>query len=159
MRGVGVRKTRLVLFSPDADPKGFLVDWSTLQSQCGINLHDITRPVTSPNFFRHSTHFHDYFRFSKSTSASEGQILSKSGKRFRTYGDLTVFKMAAVRQLRFSKIRNFNCRSPACQYASPYQISLKAVKQLRIYGDKTFFPKWRPSAILSLLGAYLDNPR
>jgi len=106
--GVGVRKTRQVLFSPDAIPKGFL---------------------------------------------------PKSGKQFRTYGDLTVLKMAAVRQLGFSKIRNFNCRSPACQYTSPYQISLKAVKRLRIYGDKTFFPKWRPSVILGLLGAYLDHPR
>ena len=72
--GVGVRKTRRVLFSPDARPRGFLVDRSTLQSQCGINLHDITRQVTLPNFFRHSIHFHDYFRFSKSTSASAGQI-------------------------------------------------------------------------------------
>jgi len=69
--GVGVRKARQVLFSADASPKGFLVDRSTFQSQCGISLHDITRPVTLPNFFRHSTHFYDYFRFSK----SQGQIL------------------------------------------------------------------------------------
>ena len=126
--------------------------------QCGINLHDITRPVTLPNFFRHSTHFHDYFRFSKSTSASPGQILSKSGKRFRTYGDLTVFKMAAVRQLGFSKIRNFNCRSPACQYASPYQILIKAVKRLRIYGDKSFFFKMAAVCHFGFIGGVFGPP-
>jgi len=47
-----------------------------------------------PQFFRHSTH--GYFRFRESTSASPGQILSKSGKLFCTYGDLPVFKMVAV---------------------------------------------------------------
>ena len=104
--GVGVRRARQVLFSADAGPNGSLVDRSTLQSQCGINLHDIPRPVTLPNFFRHSIQFHDYFRYSKCTSASPGQILSKSGKRFRTYRNLTVLKMAAIRHLKFTETRN-----------------------------------------------------
>ena len=156
--GVGVRRARQVLFSADAGPKGSLVDRSTLQSQCGINLHDSTRSVTLPNFFCLSIHFHDYFRYSKCTSASSGQILYKSGKRFRTYRNLTVLKMAAIRHLGFSKSRNFYCRSPVCQYASPCQISLKPVKRLQRYGDKTFFPKWRPSAILGLKGGVFGPP-
>ena len=40
--------------------------------------------------------------------ASSGQISSKSVKRLQTYGDLTVFKMAAVRHLGFVKYEIFN---------------------------------------------------
>ena len=54
-----------------------------------------------------------------------------------------------------SKIRNFNGRSAVMgQYESFYQISKKLVKRLQRYGDLTVFLKWRPSAILDLLGDY-----
>ena len=39
------------------------------------------------------------------------QILSKSVKRLQRYGDLTVFKMAAVRHLGFVKFEFFDGRS------------------------------------------------
>ena len=45
------------------------------------------------------------------------------------------------------------------QYASPCQISSKSVTRLQRYGYLTFFSKWRPSAILELLGAHWDHPR
>jgi len=41
-------------------------------------------------------------------SVSSCQISSKSVKRLRRYGDLTVFQMAAVRHLGFWKFRFFN---------------------------------------------------
>jgi len=41
-------------------------------------------------------------------SASPCQISSKSVKRLRRYGDLTIFKMAAVRHLGFWKVKFFN---------------------------------------------------
>ena len=44
-------------------------------------------------------------------SASLRQISPKSVKRLRRYGDLTVFKMAAVRHLGFVKFEIFNGRS------------------------------------------------
>jgi len=40
-------------------------------------------------------------------SASACQISSKSVKRLRRYGDLTVFKMAAVSHLGFWKLKFF----------------------------------------------------
>ena len=43
--------------------------------------------------------------------ASSCQISSKSVKRLQRYGDLTVFKMAAVRHLGFVKFEIFNGRS------------------------------------------------
>ena len=43
--------------------------------------------------------------------ASLYQILSKSVKRLQRYGDLAVFKMAAVRHLGFVKFEYFNDRS------------------------------------------------
>jgi len=43
--------------------------------------------------------------------ASLCQISSKSVKRLQRYGDLTVFKMAAVRHLEFVKFELFNGRS------------------------------------------------
>jgi len=43
--------------------------------------------------------------------ASSYQISSKSVKRLQTYGDLTVFKMAAVSHLVFVKFEIFNGRS------------------------------------------------
>jgi len=42
--------------------------------------------------------------------ASLRQISPKSVKRFQRYGDLTVFKMAAVRHLGFVKFKFFNGR-------------------------------------------------
>jgi len=41
-------------------------------------------------------------------SASACQISSKSVKRLRRYGDLTVFKVAAARHLGFWKFKFFN---------------------------------------------------
>ena len=38
-------------------------------------------------------------------------------------------------------------------------MSSKSVKRLQRYGGLTSFSKWRPSAILDLLGAYWDHPR
>jgi len=72
-----------------------------------------------------------------------------------------IFQDFGRRHLGFSKIQNFNGSSAVRdQYASLYQISSKSVKRLQIYGDLTvFFSKWRPSAILDLLGAYWDHPR
>jgi len=52
--------------------------------------------------------------------ASLCQISSKSVKRLQRYGNLTVFKMAAVRHLGFVKLEFFNSRSG---FASAYQIS------------------------------------
>jgi len=43
--------------------------------------------------------------------ASSCQISSKSAKRLQRYGDLTVFKMAAVRHLGFVKFELVNDRS------------------------------------------------
>jgi len=60
----------------------------------------------------------------------------------------------------FAKIQNFNGRSAVRDQCAPlYQISSKSVKRLQRYGDLTVFLKWRPSAILDLLGAYWDHPR
>jgi len=42
---------------------------------------------------------------------SSCQISSKSVKRLQRYGDLTVFKMAALRHLGFVKFEIFNSRS------------------------------------------------
>ena len=60
----------------------------------------------------------------------------------------------------FSKIRNFNGRSAVRgQYASLYQILSKSAIRLQRYSDLTVFSKWRPPAILDLLGADWDHPR
>jgi len=71
------------------------------------------------------------------------------------------FQHGGRRHFGFSKIRNFNNRSAVRgQYASLYEISSKSVKRLQRYSDLTvFFSKWRPSAILDLLGVYWDHPR
>jgi len=56
--------------------------------------------------------------------ASSCQISSKSVKRLHRYGDLTVFKMAAVRHLGFVKFEIFNGRSgEETHFAPAYQIS------------------------------------
>ena len=107
-------------------------------------------------------------------SAPPCQISSKSIKRLRRYGDLTVFMLAAVRHLGFWKFKclnslrpilhnhancdiaicavfqNFNGLSPVGgKCASPCQMLSKSVKRLLRYGDLTvFFSKWRPSVIL-----------
>ena len=50
------------------------------------------------------------------------------------------FKMAAVRYLGFSKVKNFNFRSHSeAQYASPYQISRRSVKPFQRYGRFSIF--------------------
>ena len=73
---------------------------------------------------------------------------------------LWFFKMAAAAILDFQKNRNFNDRSPIRgQCASLYQTLSKSVKRLQRYSDLTVFSKWRPSAILDLLGADWDHPR
>jgi len=53
-----------------------------------------------------------------------GQNFMKIGKRLQRYGDLTVFKVAAVRHLGFVKFKFFNGRRGLEAYfASAYQIS------------------------------------
>ena len=59
------------------------------------------------------------------------------------------FKMAAVRHLGFSKVGNFNFRSPSeAQYASACQISRRSVEPFRRYGQFSIFqdggcpPSW-----------------
>jgi len=66
--------------------------------------------------------------------------------------------MAAAAILDFQKIQNFNGSSAVrCQCTALYQISSKSVKRLQKYSDLTVFSKWRPSAILDLLGTYWDT--
>jgi len=100
--------------------------------------------------------------------AVKGHILHQRTKfhkdRSNRYGDIAIFvifKDGGRRHFGFSKIRNFNNRSAVRrQYASLYQILLKSVERLQRYSDLTvFFSKWRPSAILDLLGADWDNTR
>jgi len=78
-------------------------------------------------------------------------------------GDIAIFVIfqdGDHLHLRFSKIRNFNGWSAArVQHASSRQISSKSVERSQTYGDLTLFSKWRPPAILNLLGAYWDHPR
>jgi len=79
------------------------------------------------------------------------------------YGDIAIFVIfqdGGSCHFGFSKIRNFNDR-PAVrgQYASLYQILSKSFKRLQRYSDLTVLSKWRPSAILDLLGADWDHPR
>ena len=97
----------------------------------------------------------------------KGHVLHQCTKfhkdRSNRYGDIAIFvtfQDGGRRHFAFSKIRNFNDRSAVRgQYASLYQILSKSVKQLQRYGDLTVFAKWRPSAILDLLGADWDHPR
>jgi len=99
--------------------------------------------------------------------AVKGHILHQRTKFFKDrsnrYGDIAIFVIfqdGGRRHVGFSKIRNFNGRSAVRgQYASLCQILSKSVKQLQSYSDLTFFSKWRPSAILDLLGTYWDHPR
>jgi len=83
--------------------------------------------------------------------------------RSNRYGDITIvviFQDGGRRHFGFSKIRNFNHRfAVRAQFASLYQILSKSVKRLQKYSDFTVFLKWRPSAILDLLGADWDHPR
>ena len=93
-------------------------------------------------------------------SASAYQILWRSVKPLRRYRDFCDFSRWRPPPFWIFKIRNFNGRSAVrVQYASLYQISSKSVKRLQKYGDLTVFFKWWSSAILDLLGAYLDHPR
>jgi len=71
-----------------------------------------------------------------------------------------IFKNGGYRHLEFSKIQNFNGQSAVGgQFASFCQISSQSAKRLQRYSDLTVFSKWRPSAILDLLGADWDNSR
>ena len=71
-----------------------------------------------------------------------------------------IYEDGGRRHFGFSKIINFNDRSAVRgQYASLYQILSKSVKRLQRYSDLTVFSKWRPSAILDLLGADWDHTR
>ena len=69
-------------------------------------------------------------------------------EQLQGYGDLTVFKVAAVCHLGFSKMRNFNGRSAVRgQFASQCQISSESVKQLQRYGNLTVV---KPAAVRHL---------
>ena len=63
-----------------------------------------------PSWIFKNSKFYRPFRC-RGQYASSCQISSKSVKRLQTYGDLTVFKMAAVRHLGFVKFEIFNGRS------------------------------------------------
>jgi len=96
----------------------------------------------------------------------KGHILHQLTKfrkdRSNRYGDIAIFvifKDGGRRHFGFLKIRNFNDNAVRGQYASLYQILSKSVKRLQRYSDITVFSKWRPSAILDLLGADWDHPR
>jgi len=99
--------------------------------------------------------------------AVKGHILHQRTEfykdRSNRHGDIAIFAIfqdGGRRHFGFSKIRNFNGRSAVRgQYVSLCQILSKSVKRLQRYSDLTVFSKWRPSAILHLLGAYWDNPR
>ena len=99
--------------------------------------------------------------------AVKGHILHQRTKlhkdRSNRYRDIAIFVIlqdGGCRHFGSSKIRNFNDRfAVRGQYASMYQILSKSVKRLQIYSDLTVLSKWRPSAILDLLGADWDNPR
>ena len=80
-------------------------------------------------------------------------------KPLRRYRDFCDFQDSGHRHLGFSKIRNFNDQTDiGGQCASSCQISSKSVKRLQRYSDLTVSSKWRPSAILYLLGADWDHP-
>ena len=65
---------------------------------------------------------------------SSCQISSKSVERLQRYGNLTVFKMVAVRHLGFVKSKVFKGRgSYETHFASAYQISQRSVKPLHGY--------------------------
>jgi len=67
----------------------------------------------------------------------------KSVELLPRYGDLTVFKLAAVRHLRSWKLRNFNGRwDLKDQYASLCQTSWRSVELLPRYGELTVL-RWR----------------
>ena len=71
-----------------------------------------------------------------------------------------IFKMAAAAVLNFQKFKILTVRTAVGgQFASLYQILSKSVIRLHRYSDLLFFSKWRPSAILGLLGAYWDHQR
>jgi len=94
--------------------------------------------------------------------AVKGHILHQRTKfhkdRSNRNGDIAnfvIFQDGGRRHFGFSKIRSFNGRSAVRgKYATLYQILSKSVKRLPRYSDLTVFSKWRPSAILDLLGAY-----
>ena len=92
----------------------------------------------------------------------KGNILHQRTKfhkdRSNRYGDIAIFVIfqdGGRRHFGFSKNGNFNDSfAVGGQCASLYQILSKSVKRMQRYSDLTvFFPKWRPSAILDLLGA------
>ena len=65
------------------------------------------------------------------------QILSKSDDLSLIYAELTICKMAAVRQLEFSKFRVYvNWPLLLCYSASLCKISLKSDNRLLSYGQK-----------------------
>jgi len=68
------------------------------------------------------------------------QVSSKSDNISLRFGDLTIFKMAAVRHFGFLKFAFFVPKTlPACRSASSYNISLKLDNRLMSNGQKTDF--------------------
>ena len=99
--------------------------------------------------------------------AVKGHILHQRTKFYKDRsnhcGDIAIFVIfqdGGRGHFGFLEIRNFNGPSAVGgQYASLYQILSKSVKRLQRYSDLTVISKWRPSAILDLLGADWDHPR
>jgi len=82
------------------------------------------------------------------------QISSKSDNFLLRYGNLTIFKMAAVRYVGFQKFAVFVMWPlPACRSASSYKILLKSDNRLTTYGQKSDF-KMAAGAILNLTNFY-----
>ena len=76
-------------------------------------------------------------------------ISRRSVKPFRRYGRFSIFKMAAVLHLGFSKVGIFNCPYPSeGQNASSCQITRRSIKPFRRYGRFSIFkdsgrpPSW-----------------
>ena len=75
-------------------------------------------------------------------SPSPCQISSKSVKRFRRYGDLTVFKMAAVRHLGFWK-SVWTVKRPILRIRAKFREDLP-IRCCDNYRDFCGFSRWRP---------------
>ena len=81
--------------------------------------------------------FHTYGRL---LNFSRWRLSCKSVKALRRYGCFWFFKMAAVRHLGLSKVKNFNYPYPLeGQNASSYQILCRSVEPLRRYGRLKIF--------------------
>ena len=86
---------------------------------------------------------------SEAQDASPYQILRRSVKPFRRYGQFSIFQDGDRRHLGFWKFQIFNgWDAQEGRTASACQILSKSLKPRLRYGDFSFFSRWRLSAIL-----------